>query len=160
MWLYIHEKGNVAWSLLIWYLMLNRVWSLCAKLKYNSMLMSLWSQIQVFSRCSMLREAFLFIDSTNAGYLNLDDLCLAYRSATNQELNPDWVDAQRNKNCKYAFEEFCCIWAEFRSQVWRELWNGIINCLPLKEVGFSESVKLIWKLISLCYLFYGYLKSK
>ncbi|XP_014661742.1 PREDICTED: uncharacterized protein LOC106804877 [Priapulus caudatus] len=99
-----------------------------------------YPHLQVGKRLITLRESFFFIDSTNSGFLDLNELCLAYRSATSTEFNPEWLDFQQRNKGMFTFEEFCCIWVEFRLQAshrWpmaRFIMSIIMDCI-LRSVG-------------------------
>lgn len=96
--------------------------------------------LQVGKRLITLREAFLAVEMTGSGILSFEDMCLAYRSATNLEFNPTWL-TQEQRESKITFDQFCCIWVEFRQKApnW-SLFDSVLSAAMGSVIRFSATV--------------------
>lgn len=63
-----------------------------------------------------LREAFNSVDNKSSGFLSSEDVCLAYKSCTAEELDVRWLKSRCRNKDQYVFEEFCGIVTEYRQQ--------------------------------------------
>lgn len=83
------------------------------------------AHVQLAEKLFKLREVFDDLDVQNTGYISLDDVCMAYRILTSQELTVDHFKAvvdttQQASELKVNldsvqvnFDQFCCIMTEF-----------------------------------------------
>jgi hypothetical protein len=92
-----------------------------------------YPHVRVADKFMKLKDVFYSVDIANSGRLSYKDVCLAYRTITDEVL-PLPPPIPGTKEPSYTFDQFCCLIAEYRykrKSFWRRILGGLYR-LPFR----------------------------